>query len=755
MQVGNSGHTVRFAAFELDLKAGELRRFGVLLPVQGRPLQVLAVLLRTPGQLVSTEQLRAELWPSDTFVDFEHGVRNAVARLRAVLNDSADKPRFVETLPRRGYRFIGAVAESAPQPIPSTPTGPGRGYRFIGRLAQIDRQTAAETRGAAPSIGTSNRPSEANSTPEYRRARIVISSLLAAIILIASVSAWHYRHARSAFIVPTQPLLRLDIELGKNVGRFGGADVILSPDGTRLVYVSQSKLSTRRLDQANATELPGTEGALAPFFSPDGHWVAFFTPGELKKVSVLGGPAIELCKITGYGGSWGEDGNIIATPALGPLLRVPSSGGVPTKVTELMPGEVAHRWPQVLPGGKGLLFSTYISPLRADGASTVVMSLADRRRKTVQRGGTYGRYLPSGHLVYISNGTLFAVPFDLERMQSTGTSVPVLQDVAYNGAYGSAQIDFSRTGALVYQSRRTGVDLKSLQWLDAAGKAQPLPVGPAEYLFPRLSPDGNRLALTSAWDIWVYEWRRDTMMRLTFGGGHSYPVWSSDGRYVVFAGSGGMFWIRADGVGKPQPLTQSQNPQYPWSLTADGRRMAFVEASPETGANLWTLPLKIDDEGVRAGRPEVFLRTSFDEEHPSFSPDGHWLAYTSTESGTYQVYVRAFPDKGGEWQISNGGGSQPVWAHHGRELFFTTLDNEIMVARYTVQGDSFTAERPRPWSEKRLANVGYERNYDLGSDDRRIVGLMPAEITEEPQSHVIFLINFFDELRRRMSMEHQ
>jgi len=447
-------------------------------------------------------------------------------------------------------------------------------------------------------------------------------------------------------MAPTQLLLRLDIDLGKEVGRFGGADVILSPDGTRLVYVSQSRLFTRRLDQPNAAELPGTKGALAPFFSPDGHWVGFFTPGELKKVSIQGGPAIQLCKITGYGGSWGDDGNIIVTPALGPLLGVSSSGGVSTEVTELLPGEVAHRWPQVLPGGKALLFSAYTSPLRSDSVSTVMMSLVDRMRKTLQRGGTYGRYLPSGHLVYISKGTLFAMPFDLARMQSTGTSIPVLPDVAYNAAYGSAQIDFSRTGALVYQSRRPGSDLKSLQWLHAAGKAEPLPTAPGEYLFPRLSPDGKRLALTSAWDIWVYEWRHDTMMRLTFSGGHSYPVWSPDGRYVVFAGLGGMFWIRADGAGKPQPLTRSQNPQYPWSVTADGRRMAFVEANPEMGANLWTVPLKIDDEGV-AGRPEVFLQTSFDEEHPSFSPDGRWLAYTSTESGTYQVYVRAFPDKGG------------------------------------------------------------------------------------------------------------
>jgi eukaryotic-like serine/threonine-protein kinase len=211
-----------------------------------------------------------------------------------------------------------------------------------------------------------------------------------------------------------------------------------------------------------------------------------------------------------------------------------------------------------------------------------------------------------------------------------------------------------------------------------------------------------------------------------------------------------MFWARADGAGKPQALTQSKNAQYPWSFTADGKRLAFQEDAG-TGFVLWTIPLASDGAGLRAGKPEVFLQTTFYQRFPSFSPDGRWLAYSSTESGAFQVYVRAFPDKGGKWQISNGGGLYPVWSRNGRDLFFRTEDSRMMVASYTVKGDSFVADKPRVWSEKQLANIGVTPNYDLAPDGKRIAALMPVESAEaQPaQNHVVFLMNFTDELRRR------
>jgi Tol biopolymer transport system component len=253
-------------------------------------------------------------------------------------------------------------------------------------------------------------------------------------------------------------------------------------------------------------------------------------------------------------------------------------------------------------------------------------------------------------------------------------------------------------------------------------------------------------------DIWVYDWQRDTMARLTFTGTAVAPIWSPDSRYIAFRAVGaGMSVTRSDGAGQPQPLTQSKNIQYPWSFAPDGKRLAFHEQS--SGAfHLWTVPLQSDDAGPRAGKPEVFLQTQADDRVPSFSPDGRWLAYASNESGTFEVYVRAFPDKGGKWQISNSGGSYPMWSRNGRELFFETLDNRIMVAAYTVKGDSFVADKPRVWSEKPVGGtVNAVRNVDLAPDGKRIAALMPVDTPEgqKAQSHVIFLENFFDEVRRR------
>ena len=579
----------------------------------------------------------------------------------------------------------------------------------------------------------------------------------AALAVSAAIAVFGWWRATSP---AERPLVRLDVNLGVDAlsATRQGPDVILSPDGTRFVYVAQSKLFTRRLDQPEATELLGTEGASAPFFSPDGQWVAFFAGGKLKKISVDSGAAIALCDaaLNARGGSWGEDGNIIAALAgVGGLSRVPSAGGSPAQMTVLAQGELTHRWPQILPGGKAVLFTTSATGTAFDGANIEVMSLRDNNRKTLQRGGTFGRYLPTsngaGYLLYINKGSLFAVPFDLNTLAVRGTPAPLLQDVAYSALNGYAQLDFSRNGTLVYRIGGASAGGQfTVQWLDRAGKTQPLLAKPDDYLFPRLSPDGKRLAL-QAGDIWIYEWQRDTMTRLTFSGGFA-PVWSPDGRYIAFDGPGGLFLIHSDGRGTPQPLTQSKILQVPYSFTPDGKRLAFHEGSG-TGLHLWTVPLASDGASLRAGKPEVFLQTQFNERQPSFSPDGRWLAYSSDESGMYQVYVRAFPDRGGKRQISNDGGLYPTWSRNGRELFFRTEDNRIMVAAYTGEGDSFVPDKPRVWSEKRIADTGFNGlNYDVAPDGKRIVALMPAETPDEQkaQNRVIFLQNFFDELRRRV-----
>jgi serine/threonine-protein kinase len=361
-------------------------------------------------------------------------------------------------------------------------------------------------------------------------------------------------------------------------------------------------------------------------------------------------------------------------------------------------------------------------------------------------------------LVYLNKATLFAVPFDLDKLELRGTAVPILDDIARQPNVGIAHLDFSRSGTMVYRRGDQDAGLLTVAWLDGAGKTQPLLAKPGVYGRLSLSPDGQRLALNvtegSTTDIWVYDWQRDTMTRLTFNGTGDGAIWSPDGKYIVFRVPGaGMSVIRSDGSGQPQPLTQSKSAQYPWSFAPDGKRLAFMEQDPKTSYDVWTVPLETGGAGLKPGKPEAFLQTPANELYSTLSPDGRWLAYSSNESGISQIYVRAFPDKGGKWQISNNGGAYPIWSRNGHELFFESLDYHILAASYVVKGDSFVADKPRMWSEKHIGGaVNSSRNLDLAPDGKRIVAFMPAgEDKGAPvsQNHVVFLENFFDELRRR------
>jgi serine/threonine protein kinase/Tol biopolymer transport system component len=638
--------------------------------------------------------------------------------------------------------------------------------KLIQRCLKKDRKQRLQAIGEAriaieETLNGTSQESEAVPTVAPRKRSLVPWAI--AGLLFAGLSALAFVHFRDTRV--PQPLVRLDVDLGPGV-RLGqvGADVILSPDASRLVYVSQNRLFTRRLDQPQATALAGTEGSALPFFSPDGQWIAFFTLGKLKKIPVEGGAVIALCDSNaGRGGSWADDGYIIAAlNNSGGLSRIPSAGGTPAPVTELAPGETTHRWPQILPGGKAVLFTAHNGENTNNFNTIEVMSLGDHHVKTLQRGGSFARYLPTskgaGYIVYTNGGRLFAIPFDLHTLAVRGTPVPVLEDVASSAANGSAQFDFSNgtsaPATLVYRNGTRAASLFTVQWLDSQGKTQPLLATPGDYRRPRLSPDGQRLALTvtkdGADDVWVYDLHRSVMTRLTFGGIENPDVvWTPDGRFIMFAADGGIAWTRSDGGSKSHFLTQSKAIQRPWSISPDGRRLAIMQQR-----DLWTMPVESDGDGLRGGKPEIFLHTEFEERHDFFSADGRWMAYSSNESGTFQVYVRAFPDKGGKWQISNDGGLYPVFSRNGHDLFYRTEDNQIMVASYTVMGDSFVADKPRVWSDKRIANVGNGGTYDVAPDGKRIAALMPVDGPEDlqTQNHVIFLQNFSDEVRRRTAV---
>jgi len=598
----------------------------------------------------------------------------------------------------------------------------------------------------------------------------MIAGSFAAVAALAWWAPWRVTRTAPESL---RPLVRLDVDLGKDVSTttVSGADAILSPDASRLAFVSQgsdgkSHLSTRRVDQPKVTELANTEGAYGPFMSPDGQWLGFFAQGKLKKVPIEGGEAITLADApSGRGASWGEDGNIVAAlDTRTGLSLVPAAGGTAIQATEFDAnrGEATHRWPQALPGGKAVLFTSSTVTADFDAADIEVASLVDRRTKIVlPRAGTYARVLPSGQLVYVNKGILFAVPFDLDRLEVRGRPSPVLEGISYDPLRGFAQLDISRSGAALYL-RGGGTLLRTIRWVDGAGETATLKTQPANYQFPRLSPDGGRLAVAvvdgAHSDIWVYDLPRDLAIRLTNGPGvKEFPTWTPDGRHMIFAleegARGGIYWTPADGAGKPEKLIESRYLESPGNFTPDGTRLIYGELNPAgMGSSIRIVPVESRSGQVKAGKPDVFLSTPSTNPYPAFSPDGRWIAYCSTESGVYEVYVRAFPDKGSKWQISNSGGMMPVWSPSRNEIFYRTEDERLMVASYTVKGDSFLAERPRLWYGGPLANLGLTVNFDLAPDGKRFAVLLPGGAPEPPEArnHVTLLLNFFDELRRRV-----
>ena len=621
----------------------------------------------------------------------------------------------------------------------------------------------------------------AESAPSRSRAGIAGWAAAAVLATIAAVSLWAPWRAEKPL---DRPLVRLDVDLGPEISLrpIGQAlnSVIISPDGTRLVYVASlaggpQKLFTRKLDRSNATELPGTEGALGAFFSPDGQWIVFFSD-KLNRISVEGGAVVPTSEHDAAS-ILGEYGVAISGSNGRGLTLLPSNGGAAKPLTDLASGEAYHVSPQVLPGGKAVLFTVYTSAQAdIDSASIEVVSLADRRRKTLVRGGTFAHYVATsnaaGHLLYSHKGTLFAIPFDLNRLETRGPAVPVVDGVAYEKFTGAALFDVSRTGTLVYRKAgggggrvlRGGDRVTTIQWLDAAGKKTPLLGKPRTYEAFRLSPDGKRLAVLvvegSGQDIWIYDPQRDAMTRLTFGGGsYSDPIWSPDGRYIVFGSftGTGMFWTRADGAGQPQPLTQSKNVQIAVSFSPDGKRLAYMDCAGD--CQIWTVPIEDSGGQLKAGKPEQFLKTPFNDEDPEFSPDGQWLAYISNESGKREVYVRPYPPpaagQGGKWQISNSGGGIHFWSRNGHELLYQSGDR-IMAVKYTAKGNVFAPEKPRVWA----ASLGGATEgegvvwFDLAPDGKRVAVELPVATSEapKPEHEVTFLFNFFDELRRRVPL---
>jgi serine/threonine-protein kinase len=549
-------------------------------------------------------------------------------------------------------------------------------------------------------------------------------------------------------------------------GRPSRTAFALSSDGRSLVFSAvqqgHQQLFFRALDQLEATPIPGTEGAMNPFLSPDGRQVGFFAGGAIKKLTLPGGAgATVVCETpTVFGATWGTNDMIVFASQNSALLQVPAAGGTPQPITRLdtSSGELSHRLPHWLPGNKAVLFTVTEALFPKWEDTHIVMQTLGTGARTDLGTGADAHYVSTGHIVYVRGGVLMAAPFDLERLTVTGGAVSVVPDVM-QAAYmpntandsGAGQFDVSASGSLVYIKGGVFPDLqRALVWIDRTGASETLtaPLGP--YYAPRLSPDGKRvLTWTSGKDrnIWSYDLERGTLAPLTVEGRNSYGLWTPDGRRIIYVSDDGLMLKSSDGTGAAERLTTRENAGYPSSWSPDGQTLAFFEPS---GEDIFLLPLAGDR------KPRPLVQTKYSESQPEFSPDGHWLAYTSNESGRSEVYARPYPGPGSRVQISIDGGAAAGWVPGGGEIIYEAGSSQnrlpdlaTFMSVEVSTSPAFHAGVPKKLFERvSPTSTRPVRGYDISPDGRRF--LMTADKARPPNTttQVILVENWFDELKR-------
>jgi serine/threonine protein kinase len=589
--------------------------------------------------------------------------------------------------------------------------------------------------------------------------KLAIPVLLAAILAaaIGGVMAWNFK--------PSTPpsVSRFSVVLGEgqlftNTGR---PVVAISPDGTQMAYVANQRLFLRPMGQLEAKAIPGGEdprGITSPVFSPDGRSIAFFDSGDsvLKRIAVTGGAAVTICQARNpWGMSWDSTG-IIYGEGPGGILRVSPDGGNPEVLATVKNGEVAAH-PQMLPGAQAVMFTLTTAEKDWDQAQIVVQTLKAGARKTLIQGGSYARYLPTGHLAYFFGGTLLAVPFDPRRLEVTGGAVPILEGVTRDAFMGVAQFDFSNNGSLVFVPGPAL--LKSLQnslaIVDQKGSTETLKYPPAAYFFPRVSPDGKRLVyeLDDGKDaaVWISDLSgASAPRRLTYQGANRYPVWSADGERVAFQsdreGDLGIFWQRADGTGAAERLTKPESGvvHIPDSFSPDKQQLSFTAVRGSTSA-VWTLALRDRKATLFEESSSGFAEASM------FSPDGRWIAYSVDLSGAGNiVYVQGFPVTAAKFQI--GRGNDPVWSRDGKQVSFMTGPSTSFAVNVTTAGGfAFTSPTAVPRGAL-IGAPGGPRRFDVLPDGRSI-GVVPAALSQTvapatPKIHVA--LNWFEDLKQRV-----
>jgi Tol biopolymer transport system component len=697
------------------------------------------LLLERPGEVITREELRRRLWPDDTFVDFDEGLNTAVKKLRYALGDSPENPRFIETIPRHGYCFIA--------PVTTLQNG--------GQLEEADLERRDQVQGdrelPLSEITAGSRVEVPGVSFGWIRSRSGIgwgfALLLCGLVAFGLFSFDHSSQTRRA--------MHFSIALPSPT-----RDLALSPDGTVLAFIAPQQnqggalLWVEQVGGNEAHPLADTEGASYPFWSPDSKTIGFFADGKLKRIDGAGGPVQILCDATiGRGGTWNREGVIVFAPDSGVALsRVSAGGGVVTRVPgfeQVLATTRSNRWPVFLPDGKHFLYTSvdFGADLQGESSAIYLASLDSTVHHRLLTSSSNAAYVPPGYLLFFRNRTLMAQRFDAKRRQLQGDAFAVANGVAYLGSVARALFSASQNGTLVYQ-RSDGITYSHLKWLDRNGKHLDGVAVPAGYANPRISPEGKRVAVDIAdplsfnTDIWILESSHSEPRRLTFDlGDDEAPLWSHDGSRIVWLSDRGgknNFYVKsADGSGVEQSVTASvpaglSFASAPSDWSSDGRFLLYTDMREGTVLHLWVLPMT-------GGAPYRLVDGSAADVEGQLSPDCRWVAYSSNESGRWEVYVVPFPGTEGKYQISTDGGQQPRWRRDGKELYFLSRDRKLMAVsveagtkfEFTAPAVLFEAQAHEPITAEEFFT------YDASADGQSFLVNVNEEQNNQPPVDIV------------------